>query len=814
MGKHKKPFIDKKKSSTYQLIHRSQRDVLPDLNQNTNDDNDNNNNNQNTNTNYNDRMILWPKEDNLHSTTLPSTDRAVLLGTTGTTTTSRRTTTRASTQLEVDDNNDDVVDDAVNEKDDEGFDTNTQIPRNSSNALATTSASTTTTTNILSTWKEQLQQMGVLDNSNPEQYLRPITGSGTFISANNPNPHHAKMNSNNSNSSRTTSSSSSSNPPTPHTTLASTASQFSAEDAILEVNRQMESLPLTTDCMDDDIAAILFGTSTGSTHNGNNDDDEYDELDEQEYEELNDDFMFYATGMKSYPTNTSDEDVTASMRTDTELNTSNGTASATTTTTITFDFETHIRQLINTAKLGGGTSRNGSTTVQHERNNDATFFAQNWSQPLQRTSYLEEEEEEYDDDNENDDIHHDTKERYQRYCYDETSILDEDDGRSVQTTRTTYTTTTTTFGGGVVATLNPEEERALCDKFAATLAEYDNDDDNDDDDDCSDDDDENKISTNMDDLVEDHYDKHENRLLDDNYNTNNTISCSMGYGGVGRPLVGDAVVEAALDDFLLERDDDIFIHGTDRLRRTGGSGFAVLVGKQMINPKELESNALLIHQQNGDVPAVLYPEQEPAIPIDEYMALAQQTLAQPKEKPPAEEIFIDGKSYYDERQHNPWDCESILSTYSNLDNNPITIGQSSTRRRRRTNRSKDDSSVGTDNDNQHDLPNRKYQHIRLSTKTGLPLGVFDHPNVGQDHDDDFEDGDDTSTYLSVNKGMKRSKDETPAEKRIRKLVTKRERELARIQKKMTREIYHEEMRKHLPMISEDNIAGKTVFRFS
>ena len=68
------------------------------------------------------------------------------------------------------------------------------------------------------------------------------------------------------------------------------------------------------------------------------------------------------------------------------------------------------------------------------------------------------------------------------------------------------------------------------------------------------------------------------------------------------------------------------------------------------------------------------------MPVDVILAHASEILAQPKEKPP-EDVLIDGQSYFSERVWNPWDCQSILSTYSNLDNNPVVIDASRRHRR-------------------------------------------------------------------------------------------------------------------------------------
>ena len=298
---------------------------------------------------------------------------------------------------------------------------------------------------------------------------------------------------------------------------------------------------------------------------------------------------------------------------------------------------------------------------------------------------------------------------------------------------------------GAAPKLSPEEEKALCEKFEETLLEYDSD----------------EIGDNPEEEIE-------GRL----------------------PLEGDEQVEAALDDFLLEKEDDVFMRGRQRDEESGvkqgGSGFSALVGTRMVPAKEIDDLGL---DQN-----------QPVQPIQELLDQATERLAEPHVKPPAEEIFIDGKSYFSERERNPWDCESILSTYSNLDNNPVTI-QSSRKRGKRKNKKK--GSVGIPENEEASVV-----QIQLSNKTGLPLGVLSTQN-----DDDEDDFDDDYTGMSVNKGIARSKTESAAEKKARKAAVKLERQMARIQKKVTRQVYEEEFAKHT-VAGADCVAGKPVFRYS
>mmetsp|Transcript_3975 Transcript_3975/g.8669 ORF Transcript_3975/g.8669 Transcript_3975/m.8669 type:complete len:216 (+) Transcript_3975:127-774(+) len=196
-------------------------------------------------------------------------------------------------------------------------------------------------------------------------------------------------------------------------------------------------------------------------------------------------------------------------------------------------------------------------------------------------------------------------------------------------------------------------------------------------------------------------------------------------------------------------------------------------------------------------------------PISEVLVEADNTLRGPHAAPPTEEIFIDGKSYFSERMRNPWDCESILSTYSNLDNNPVTIANGGRRRRRKPKKNRATS--------QFDVSSAKpgeNQTIRLSDKTGLPIGFYNPDDDGDDADASYAPTyDGADTYMSVNKGVRRSKSETAEEKKFRKLTVKKERQLARMQKKMMKEAFNEEFSKRQHEVISDDVGGKSVFRF-
>jgi protein LTV1 len=533
MGKSKKPFIDKKNSSTYHLLYRSQRDVAEEGGESG--------------------VVLWPNPNNNKDT-----DQKVLRN-------------RKSEYLQ---------------------------------------------DGILNDWKTELSSAGFVDDYDYEKHKKPISGTGDFFGSDG-----KRSNAN-----------------------SDFRSKNIEEEIINEVERQLDSIALTPECMDDDIAQALFG-----------------DFDEDDFEELNDEFVLDAA---KEPESSDDSP---------------------------FDFASHIRGLMDKAKMESEAT-NQLSTIHEQGKQDTDFFSK--AKPLG-----------YDDDD---------SEYY--------------DGADWEIEGTP----------GVVPKLSEVEEKAMCDKFNATLLEYDSDD------------------------------------LGEGYDDEGAMGA--------KPLEGDVQVEAALDEYLLQKSDDIFMQGSRHYmdgNNKGGNGFSALVGTKMIPVKELD-NMNILPQDNIQ-------------PIEAVLGEADNILGIGRAAPPAEEIFIDGKSYFSEKMRNPWDCESILSTYSNLDNNPSTIGAGG---RRRRNNKKGKSSVPS-------LPEEEpIQQIMLSEKTGLPLGVL------STREDDYAD----DTFVSVNKGEARKKKESKDEKKLRKQQVKLERQVARIQKKMMKEAFSEEFSRRTQEVMVDDVGGKSVFR--
>lgn len=462
-------------------------------------------------------------------------------------------------------------------------------------------------------WKTKMTQVGLVDDYNYEKHMKPITGSGDFFGGDGHRQDALRD-------------------PRSHV----------LEEEVQEVSRQLESIALTPDFMDDDIALALFG-----------------DFDEGSFEEILDDFCLTA----AQEPEGGDEEETG------------------------FDFESHVQALMEKARLAELGAAGVNTNDHHWGRNDAAFFSK--GKALRTNLDLDDDDESGNFDNDFGDFGE----------HDEVKC-------------------------GVVAKLNPEEEKALCDKFELTLAEYDSDD-------------VGELFNEMEDI------------------------------GGDRELEGDQALEAALNEYLEEKEDEILFAGTVHLpdyRRS--CGFHTLEVKD---------------QQADD--------------IKEVIQEATEFLASPPVDLPPEEILIDGVSYYSQKHRNPWDCESILSTYSNLDNNPAVI-ENSRRKGKKKNRVVP----------QVPVPEEPVKQILLSKKTGLPLGVLSSRYGGS--------ADDFDTIASVNKGEKRSKEESIEDKKLRKAIVKQERHLGRIQKKMMKEAFQEEFTKRSGDIIGNDVAGMSVFRYS
>merc|ERR1712137_1395770 len=114
-----------------------------------------------------------------------------------------------------------------------------------------------------------------------------------------------------------------------------------------------------------------------------------------------------------------------------------------------------------------------------------------------------------------------------------------------------------------------------------------------------------------------------------------------------------------------------------------------------------------------------------------------------------------------------WDCESILSTYSNIYNHPKLISE----------------------------PSKK---ITVDPKTGIPRNVLGKPGLTKKFLDQFNeatndrDGDTQSMISTLSTISIRPKDETPEQRKERKMLVKEYRKERRMEKKANSLAFKEE----------------------
>mmetsp|Transcript_16059 Transcript_16059/g.33527 ORF Transcript_16059/g.33527 Transcript_16059/m.33527 type:complete len:654 (+) Transcript_16059:30-1991(+) len=653
MGKKKQPFIDKKTASVFHVVRRSQRDVGTEATAETLSD-----------------FVLMPSPEN----------------------TLKEETRRRLQQQE-------------------------PQQQQKKNATSSSSSSSSATANVhnqgetatasekkkkkspvnFSALQNEIAKVGLLDQTAAtySKYTKPIRGSGTYIA-------------NSTGRDDDVLGGLLTDPSKNHLDTA-----LEEAMAVHEVGRMLDSIALTPDCMEEDVARALF-----------------EEYEEGEFEEILDDFCLTA--------NTEPEEE--------EGGGSGG-----------FNFEEHIRQLMEKARA----KENGEDDGTGRELEDDFFLGKT---PLHRQRERDDE-----DDSDEDGFLEGELDQYGEY-EDE-----EEDGDSLDRE----------FNGSQAisnsnSNSNLEEQKLAQKKFEETLLEYDSDSIGDLDDECED---------------------------------------IVG----SRPLEGDAQLEAALDEFLTEKRDEILVEGTRHLtKRCGGSGYSALVGKTMVPAEELNAES-----NHYNTETLLINMEETKRQLEEDLADADAILANPEMDLPPEEILIDGKSYFSETPRNPWDCESILSTYSNLDNNPVVIGRETSSRRKRRGKKKDKNYNGMDGADSV-IPEEEPVKIHLSNKTGLPLGVFDDRNhtagsgVGKGNrnnnpEDEYYDDNyygESDTFLSVNRGEARNKTESAEEKKMRKLAIKEERRICRMQKKIMKEAFKEEFQKRSTAEVVDVVGGSTVFRLS
>lgn len=145
----------------------------------------------------------------------------------------------------------------------------------------------------------------------------------------------------------------------------------------------------------------------------------------------------------------------------------------------------------------------------------------------------------------------------------------------------------------------------------------------------------------------------------------------------------------------------------------------------------------------------------------------------------------------DEEEQKRWDCETILTTYSNLENHPRLISESITLK---------------------GLAKKRKQQIQLSQKSGLPLNVIP---TRQKQEEQVEDSEDeyTDEEEDANEGRARPKKETKEEKALRKKLVKQIKQEKRTQKKAMKEAFKNEEREQTKVLTQQQGSRKIIIKY-
>jgi len=151
----------------------------------------------------------------------------------------------------------------------------------------------------------------------------------------------------------------------------------------------------------------------------------------------------------------------------------------------------------------------------------------------------------------------------------------------------------------------------------------------------------------------------------------------------------------------------------------------------------------------------------------------------------------------------PWDCETILSTCSNLDNHPSLIVEEGGKRKGKKGRNNMYRGEMPALAEEEGGPEGAVAMVALSKKSGLPLGVL---LMGEKKKVESE---------VMNAGSKRDKAETEEEKRIRKAAVKQARREGRAKKKEMAQAFKEvEKVAGVQCRSGETAVNRSVFQYS
>lgn len=190
------------------------------------------------------------------------------------------------------------------------------------------------------------------------------------------------------------------------------------------------------------------------------------------------------------------------------------------------------------------------------------------------------------------------------------------------------------------------------------------------------------------------------------------------------------------------------------------NGYSWRTHSTFVEPKESKlvstNDPSLINQNNPNN----------VVPKDEIIDI----ILKRRELESSDEEEEDILAPYLKEKEKEWDCESIISTYTDTENHPTIIKEDGTKK------------------------------IKLSQKSGLPLNVL--PKIEKKIKKEKEEEE-----------VKEKKKETKEEKKKRKKEVKEEKRMARIEKKETKKVFKKEETKQQKLIAIPEVNQRVVVKY-
>ncbi len=233
-----------------------------------------------------------------------------------------------------------------------------------------------------------------------------------------------------------------------------------------------------------------------------------------------------------------------------------------------------------------------------------------------------------------------------------------------------------------------------------------------------------------------------------NINADDILSDDEEYDGVKRPKVEDLLISERFKQLEAE---------------LAKEGLRVLTPEEALRRRQEKEGNNITQNELAEL-------------ILKRLEFQEQKRAQNQGKEDEEEEY----EYIKRKPREKWDCQTIVSTYSNLENHPTLIQE----------------------------PRR----IKLSKKSGMPLGVLEPQKTEEEQlHEELEDHDPEN--IKVNLGEGRAKTETKEEKLLRKKVMQEYKKQKRQLKKSVKEAFKEEEKKQSKLNAMPHTRQRVVLKY-